>query len=408
MLQYFEKVISGINEKLAQVGPEDPVARKKMTLEIARLGARLFSGEEPVAWCGVTAPFALLTAMDVRGCYVEFVGALLASTGTSEPLLAQAEQAGYSPDSCGYHRAVTGAFLSGMMPEPDFVIGTSAPCTGGLAVIENLARHFNKDLFVFDMPNPKSPSAIQRQAQQMRAMKDFVAAHTGRPLDPERLQQVVAHTNRTQELLEETFGLAATVPTPARRRDLINLALLMALLMGSEAGVAVARAYRDELSRKVAAGVAGVPGERMRLMWLQNRIQFKTPLEEVLEKEHKAAVVVDELNDLNWEPIDPDDPFTGYARNSISFPLCLSVKQRAAHLVELAHRYQVHGAINPCHWGCRQGTGTRGLIERELEREGVPVLNLEVDCVDSRNFSPGQLNTRMEAFLEMLESRRTN
>jgi len=30
-----------------------------------------------------------------------------------------------------------------------------------------------------------------------------------------------------------------------------------------------------------------------------------------------------------------------------------------------------------------------------------------VDCVDSRNFSEGQLKTRLEAFAEMLEGRKS-
>ena len=37
-------------------------ARKKFTLEAARLGYRLYSNEKPVAWCGVAAPFDLLHA----------------------------------------------------------------------------------------------------------------------------------------------------------------------------------------------------------------------------------------------------------------------------------------------------------------------------------------------------------
>jgi benzoyl-CoA reductase/2-hydroxyglutaryl-CoA dehydratase subunit BcrC/BadD/HgdB len=32
----------------------------------------------------------------------------------------------------------------------------------------------------------------------------------------------------------------------------------------------------------------------------------------------------------------------------------------------------------------------------------VPVIHLDVDCVDERNFSEGQLLTRLEAFMEML------
>ena len=52
-----------------------------------------------------------------------------------------------------------------------------------------------------------------------------------------------------------------------------------------------------------------------------------------------------------------------------------------------------------------ENSGARGLISDGLKEIGVPVLNLEVDCVDKRNFAEGQLRTRIEAFVEMLESR---
>jgi len=71
----------------------------------------------------------------------------------------------------------------------------------------------------------------------------------------------------------------------------------------------------------------------------------------------------------------------------------------------LARDYRLDGASNPCHWGCRQGTGARGLISNGLKEINVPVLNLEVDCMDTRNFAEGQLRTRIEAFVEMLENR---
>jgi benzoyl-CoA reductase/2-hydroxyglutaryl-CoA dehydratase subunit BcrC/BadD/HgdB len=64
----------------------------------------------------------------------------------------------------------------------------------------------------------------------------------------------------------------------------------------------------------------------------------------------------------------------------------------------------VDGAINPTQWGCRQGSGARGLISDALRSDGVPVLNLEVDCVDPRSFAEGQLKTRLEAFVEMLSN----
>lgn len=403
ILPYFENLVSGIEEKLRS-GPQDTVARKTLALEIARLGTRLFSGKERVAWCGVLAPFDLLHAMGVTSCFVEFVGAMLASTGTSEAFLGAAEQAGYAPDTCGYHRAVTGASLQGLMPTPDFLVATSAPCTGGLAVMENLARKYKRDLFVLDVPSDDGPEAVDYLADQIRAMTEFVTAHTGEPLDPARLRTAMERTNEARRLLVEAYGLAATVPSPARRRDLVNFALVEALLLGTETAVHVARVYRDEFARKVEQGIAGMAGERVRLMWLQNRIQFKNPVEGMLEQ-HGAAVVVDELNDINWDPLDPDDPYRGLARRMLSIPLVGPVERRIRSLRRLARTYHVDGAINPCHWGCRQGTGARGLVEDGLRSEGVPVLNLEVDCIDSRSFSAGQIQTRLEAFIEMLQER---
>jgi benzoyl-CoA reductase/2-hydroxyglutaryl-CoA dehydratase subunit BcrC/BadD/HgdB len=405
MQAYFENVVQSIEAKLG-AGTGDDIARRHLTLEIARLGLRLFSGKDRVAWCGVLAPFDVLNAMGVTSCFVEFVGAALAAGGAAALPLQEAEQAGYSTDGCGYHRAVTGATLQGIMPDPDFLIATSAPCTGGLAVIENLARHFRKDLFAIHVPQDRSEAGVAYLADQFRAMTDFVAGHTGEALDPARLRAAMENVNRVREILLEVYAYARTVPSPARRRDMINFGILIPLLFGTDAAVRVAEAYRDEFARKVKAGVAGIRGEQLRLLWIQNRIQFRNPVDEWLEEQFRAAIVIDELNDIDWEPIDPDDPYVGLARRALSIPLTSTAATRVRNLQRLAKLYHVDGAVNPCHWGCRQGTGIRGLVEMGLKEVGVPVLNLEVDCVDERNFAAGQVRTRIEAFMEMLLTQR--
>ena len=401
MLQYFEDLATGIETRLRE-DPASASPRKELALQIARLGTRLYSGRDRVAWCGVAAPFDLLNAMGVTSCFVEFVGAMLASTGTVGPLLEEAEHGGYNTDTCAYHRAVLGASRKGLMPEPDFLVGTTCPCSGGLATIENIARHFDKDLFVLQVPQDESDGNVQALAAQIRRMVDFVTAHTGEPLDEGRLRRAVERTNEAREIMVDAYRLAQTVPSPVSGRDLRNFGIVVALFLGTDAAVSIARSFRDAFQAKVDAGESGVLGERHRLLWIQNRIQFKHPLVKMLEEEYQAAIVTDELNAITWDPIDPDDPYPGMARRAISIPLNGTVKRRVAHLQALARDYKIDGAINPCHWGCRQGTGARGLIEEGLKEVGVPVLNLEVDCIDSRNFAEGQLRTRLEAFVEML------
>ena len=50
------------------------------------------------------------------------------------------------------------------------------------------------------------------------------------------------------------------------------------------------------------------------------------------------------------------------------------------------------------------GTGPE-VINEGLKEIGIPVLNIEVDVVDPRDFAEGQLSTRIEAFIEMLDAR---
>jgi benzoyl-CoA reductase/2-hydroxyglutaryl-CoA dehydratase subunit BcrC/BadD/HgdB len=402
MYDFFSQMEQGIETSMRDGRPSP---RKRYTLEVARLGRRLYSGKDPLAWCGVVAPFDLLNAMGITSCFVEFVGAMLASTGMVGEFIETADHQGFSSDACSFHRSVLGAAAKNTMPVPDVLIGTTNPCSGGLAVIENLARHFAKPLFILQVPQDTSGGNVPYLADQIRAMVRFVTVHTGLPLDRERLRAAIENTNRVHAIGSEVYELARHVPSPASSRDLNNFGIVMALFLGSAGSVEVAEAYRDGFKERIAAGTSGVPGERIRLLWIQNRMQFRHPLEKMLEEQYQAAIVIDELNDFNWDPIDPDDPFEGLARRAISIPFNGTIQTRVEHLQKLARQYRVHGAINPCNWGCRQGTGARGLIEAGLGRIGVPVLNLEVDCVDERKFTEGQVRTRLEAFLEMLSGR---
>jgi len=403
MNQYFDGMVSTFEDKFQK----QPSARGKFTLEILRLGQKLYSNNHRLAWCGVCVPFDLLSAMGVTSCFVEFIGGMLASTGTAGPFLEAAEQAGFLTDGCGRQRAVIGATEKGMMPKPDFVIASSSPCTAGLATVEHLARSFDCPLFVINVPGDQSEGSVHYLAQQFQDMVGFVAEHTGQILDEDRLRQAMKKTNEARAMALSVFDLAKGVPSPSNGTDLKNFGLLLPLFLGTQTGVDIAEAYQNEFAARRERGEGGVPSERLRLMWLQESIQYKQSLVSMLRDEYRAVIVVDELNDIYWEPIDLENPYTGLARRTIAFPFNGPAERRLKHITKLAQAYKVDGAINPCHWGCRQGTGSRGLVGAALKELDVPVVNLEVDCADSRNFSEGQLRTRLEAFVEVLESRRS-
>ena len=400
MYEHFDNAVKGIKEKLNQ-DPEGINARKKYVLELSRLGKKLYSKNQTIAWCGVTAPFDLLGSMGVTSCFVEFVGAMLASTQTAGYFFEEAEDSGFATDSCAYHRAVMGAVLKNAMPEPDFIIGTSSPCTAGLAIVENFAHQYKKDFFVLNVPQNYTKDAIKFLAAQIEEMTLFVSAHTKRPLSKEKLGIALENFNRSSQLLKDIYELAKTKPSPVDNRLLRDFGIVITLLMGTQTGVDICQAFKDELNHRIKTGWHHASKEKIRLLWIQNRIQYPFPMDEMLD-DLGAKIVVDEHNHVTWEPMDPDNPFESIAKRMISIPFSMDTSERIRQMQNLARDYQIDGAINPCHWGCRQGTGARGLISKGMQDINVPVLNLEIDCVDSRNLAKGQIETRVEAFMEML------
>ncbi|MCP4024664.1 MAG: 2-hydroxyacyl-CoA dehydratase [Desulfobacteraceae bacterium] len=400
MYEYFDNLEKGIKGRIDKE-PQKIHARKKYVLEIARLGKRLYNQDENIAWCGVMAPFDLLNAMGVTSCFVEFVGAMLASTNTADHFLKQAEDEGYATDSCAYHRAVTGAVLENAMPEPNFIIGTSSPCTAGLAVMENFARAYKKDFFILNIPQNDFKEAISYLAGQIQEMTSFVAQHTGHPLSIEKIGKAIELTNKASLLLQNIYDLAKQKPSPVDNQFLKDFGTVMSLLLGTRQAVDICQAFKDELEHRINNPTPNMTNEKKRLLWIQNRIQYQFPINKMLD-DLGAKIVVDELNDVTWEPLDPDNPFESIAKKTSSIPFCVDSTRRIDHIKQQIIDYKIDGVVHPCHWGCRQGTGIRGLVSKELRQMDIPVLNLEIDCVDSRNLAKGQIETRLEAFMEMM------
>jgi benzoyl-CoA reductase/2-hydroxyglutaryl-CoA dehydratase subunit BcrC/BadD/HgdB len=72
---------------------------------------------------------------------------------------------------------------------------------------------------------------------------------------------------------------------------------------------------------------------------------------------------------------------------------------------EAAREFNVDGVIFNYLFNCRPIAMLSHLFKQFVEREtGIPVLSLEMDMYDSRNYSAGALRTKVEAFAEMLRA----
>jgi len=396
---YFADLQAGLQAKLA----ENFTARRKFIYEIARMGGRMFDPAWASAWTTVFVPFEILYAMGVGGNFIEFVGGMLSGSGMSRPYFETAEDRGFSTDSCSYHRTIIGAAIrQDLFPRPDLLIGASFPCDGGVKALKRVGELYDMDVFLIHTPYEYTEESVRYLVEQFRGLIRHVTERTGRTLDPDKLRRAVHNNNRAREHIVAAMELCKNRPSPARSEDWKNF-IIYVLLGGSEEAVEVARAYHDEFRRKHEGGKPGLAHETRRLLWIQNRIQFKNDLIRVLEEKFGANVVIDELNYIYWDPMDEEgDPLEALARRQLGHPLIGPAERRLDLLKRMAVEFAVDGAVNPSHWGCRQSGGARNLFKEALAEVNVPVIHLDVDCVDERNFSEGQLLTRLEAFMEMM------
>ncbi|MFW9972415.1 MAG: 2-hydroxyacyl-CoA dehydratase subunit D [Candidatus Odinarchaeota archaeon] len=394
---YFFQLEANLREKLKLKF----TARRKFIYEIARLGSRIFDENWSIGWTTVFIPYEILNSMNTSGMFVEFFGAMLSGTGLARKYFELAESKGYSTDSCSYHRTIIGAAMDGLIPEPDVLIGANCPCNGGVKALKRIGEIFNKEIFILNIPFDTSSNNVEYLVNQYEQMIDYVEEQTGRKLDYQKLKQSIKYNNQARDYLIEVNELCKNVPSPSISNDLKNF-IMYILLLGTKEGIEVAKSYRDEFQHRIENKKFGLPEEKYRLLWIQNRIQFKTDLIETLEENYGANVVIDELNHIWWDPLDEDDPLRSFATRMINHPLVGPAERRLKVLKQLAKDYKVDGAINPAHWGCRQSAGARVLFKDALQKIGVPIIHLDVDCVDERNYSHGQILTRLEAFMEML------
>ena len=78
----------------------------------------------------------------------------------------------------------------------------------------------------------------------------------------------------------------------------------------------------------------------------------------------------------------------------------------AKMVIEMIDKYDVDGFVLHSNRSCKPYSFDQLDIQRIVERErGIPCLMIEADMVDERSFAESQIETRIEAFIELLKGK---
>ena len=85
----------------------------------------------------------------------------------------------------------------------------------------------------------------------------------------------------------------------------------------------------------------------------------------------------------------------------------ISIDRMLNELGAMIRKYDVDGLVMHSNRSCKPYSLGQYDIQRMVMKEfGIPSLIIEADQVDERNFSEGQIATRIDAFMETIKARK--
>lgn len=282
------------------------------------------------------------------------------------------------------------------MPKPRFVINTTLACDANLLTFRRLAEFFQVPQLVLDIPYEQDEDAVAYVAEQLRGMRRFLEEQTGRTVDEGALRAAVARSQRSMDNFRRYMDLRAD------RQILGDLTgeMFSAFTLHTLLGTMETERYTKECL-KIAEKAP--PASGLRLVWMHTTPFWVKPLRNLTDFNPKLQVVGCDMCFEGLIEADPDDPYTAMAQRLVYSVFNGPVTRRIDRGIAEARRLKADGAVWFCHWGCKHTLGGAQLAKKRFEEAGIPCLILDGDGCDRSHGGEGQLATRIDAFVEMLE-----
>ena len=442
--------------KVRGPGPERPLNRLKTMYELRAYVDSMYEGGReasdegrPVAWCMLSIPTPILTAMGIEAVFPENYGTICASAGAAASFLERAEADGFPSHMCGYCRNGLGYAammedLGGQVPpgapgggiaRPTLLVGSGAVCDARYKFFQALGRYFDVPVYIIEAPAAGQRESLMEGAHERTVqflvkeyyeLVDFLEKFLGKKMDWDKIGEVQS-TKELDTVWWETNEMRRARPCPMNSRDFWS-SMSGALYKAGDASemtVLYQKMY-DEVKDRVDNKIAGINREE------KYRLTFQG-----LPPWHSLGFF-DQLADRGWnfvhessyhpaKPADVDvshisDPMERYVRSnsrSLEFIIDRDFEPDEAAIIKEEIRkqgyssrfaarnvreFQCDGAFLHPLLTCRAFTAPLYLYQKQImDVYKVPSLILEGDIVDLTLFDPVAGLKKAEAFEETMD-----
>lgn len=240
--------------------------------------------------------------------------------------------------------------------------------------------------------------AGQLMLDEIKLFKQSLEEWTGKVIAEADLENAIEVYNRNRQLMKQLYEYRKQNPPLVSGSEVLAVGL---------AGQLVDKEEHSKMLEEVLSGLPGRkdgpnPGIRLMVAGGENDSFEFTEMVESLG----ANIVIDENcagSRYFWNEVVPgNSPLEAIAKRYLDRPRCpvkdSSDRAHIRQIIQLARDYNIQGVLITIIRGCQPHGFDNVAIREALKKEGIPSHSLVMDVT----FSPGNIRTRVEAFIEQI------
>ena len=399
--QSWGKILMGFraNKLRTKLLPKKGLAKGYQKLESMMMSFVADSLAHPnsYVWGNIFSPCEIVQCFGLNTLSIECLACYLSGYHLEDYFIDYAQNTGIAPTLCSYHKTFVGAMDSGAIPVPKYAVTTSLSCDGNLNTFRYLEKKKGVPFSFLDIPYGDDEASVDYLAGQLRDFTGELERRFGVTFKEEKLRKALEMENETRRELIRFLKLQSERYYPGELISHLYLMMGMHLLIGT-------REFLD-LVRFMVEDIQSYPKfTGKKILWVHLLPFYQESLQAYFNTNPNYQVIASDIAIDSMEELDASRPFHALAKKIIRNLYNGSYSHKAQMVAGLARELQPDAVIQFCHWGCKQSSGGSLLLKERMQEMDIPMLILDGDGIDKRNSHDGQIKTRLEAFLEMLET----
>ncbi|WP_338446396.1 2-hydroxyacyl-CoA dehydratase family protein [Pelagerythrobacter marensis] len=394
------------------------------------LKRRVVDEGEPFAIVQADTPHEIFHVMDIPIVTNQWWSAYISAKQLSAQYFEVMAKAGFPANNCKYCSLGLACTLAndpttapwGGLPKPTVLVARLT-CDCIQQVFGRWAEALDSEFFPLEAPawrekEPRwfahsrddwervyEPDRIALMVDEMQDLIALLEQRTGRRFDADRFHHLMERINEQEGYIWEAAQAIGTArPCPVSIAEQMPNTMIPQWHRGSDWAVSHARKFRDEVLERVNAGLGASAGrERLRLMWIGAGVWHDPGFYQALEEKLGAVFV--------WSMY---MPFAGpqYIREIHGKPM-EALASRICSMNEVLHlppwmntwmeseaeRCAIDAAVVLLPPDNRLSQSGTKLTAMTLEQAGIPVLSIDADMVDARNWNHERMVGTVADFL---------